>query len=93
MRKPVKLAARIAVFVLGAVLLFYGWHKSHNEPIPAQNPGAGNTINSSEVLVVIGGFALLMTFLPSSETLGRWMSLKHRRRPQAAHFKRRRQGN
>ena len=91
MNKSAKLAARVAVFVLGAALLFYGWRKAHNEPVPSQNPGASNTINSSEVLVVIGGFALLMAFLPSSQTLGRWMSLKRRHRPQAAHFKRRRQ--
>lgn len=86
-----KLALRVTVFVLGAALLFYGWHKAHNEAIPSQNPGAANAINSSEVVVVIGGFGLLAAFLPSSETLGRWMSLKRRRPPQAAHFKRRRQ--
>lgn len=86
-----KLALRLSVFVLGAALLFYGWRKAHNEAIPSQNPGAGNAINSSEVIVVIGGFVLLAAFLPSSDTLGRWMSLKQRKRPQAAHFKRRRQ--
>jgi hypothetical protein len=86
-----KLALRVSVFVLGAALLFYGWRKAHNEVIPSQNPGAANAINSSEVVVVIGGFVLMAAFLPSSETLGRWMSLKRRRRPQAAHFKRRRQ--
>jgi len=85
------MAIRAVVFVLGAALLFYGWRKAHNEPVPTQSPGAANAINSSEVLVVIGGFVLLMAFLPSSETLGRWMSLKRRRRPQGAHFKRRRQ--
>jgi len=87
----VKLPLRITIFVLGAALLFYGWRKAHNEVIPSQNPGASNGINSSEILVVIGGFGLLAAFFPSSETLGRWMSLKRRRRPQAAHFKRRRQ--
>ena len=86
-----KIAIRLTVFVLGAALLFYGWRKAHNEVIPSQNPGAANAINSSEVLVVIGGFVLLAAFLPSSATLGRWMSLKRRKRPQAAHFKRRRQ--
>lgn len=84
-----KIATRVLVFVLGAALLFFGWHKARNEPI-VQNPGNTSTISSSEVLVVIGGFILLMAFLPSSETLGRWMSLKRRKRPQAAHFKRRR---
>ncbi len=91
MRDSVKIAARVVVFVLGAGLLFYGWHKAHNEPITLPNPGAGNAISSSEVLVVIGGFVLLAAFLPSSGTLGRWMSLKRPRRPQAARFKRRRQ--
>ena len=86
-----KIAIRLTVFVLGAALLFYGWRKAHNEAIPSQNPGAANAINSSEVIVVIGGFVLLAAFLPSSKTLGRWMSLKRRKRPQTAHFKRRRQ--
>jgi hypothetical protein len=86
----VKIATRLLVFVLGAALLFFGWHKARNEPIPVQNPGNTSTISSSEVLVVIGGFISLIAFLPSSETLGRWMSLKRRKRPQAAHFKRRR---
>jgi len=87
----VKLTLRVTVFVLGAALLFWGWRKAHNEAIPSQTPGAANAISSSEVVVVIGGFVLLAAFLPSSETLGRWMSLKRRRRPQVAHFKRRRQ--
>jgi len=91
MNQPSKIAIRAAVFVLGAALVFYGWRKAHNEPVPTQTPGTTNAMNSSEVLVVVGGFVLLMAFLPSSETLGRWMSLKRRRRPQAAHFKRRRQ--
>ena len=86
-----KIATRVAVFVLGAALLFYGWHKAHNQVIDLQNSGNTNAINSSEMLVVIGAFVLLAAFLPSSETLGRWMSLKRHRRPQAAHFKRRRQ--
>ncbi len=86
-----KLSLRITVFVLGAALLFYGWRKGHNEAIPSQNPGSTNAISSSEVVVVVGGFVLLAAFLPSSETLGRWMSLKRRKRPQTAHFKRRRQ--
>ena len=88
-----KIVTRVFVFLLGVGLLFYGWHKAHNEVINVMNPGNTNTVNSSEVLVVIGGFVALMAFLPSSETLGRWMSLKRHRKPQAAHFKRRRQGS
>jgi hypothetical protein len=86
---PVKIAIRVAVLVLGAALLFFGWHKAHNEPIPGQNPGNTSAISSSEVLVVIGGFVALMAFLPSSQTLGRWMSLKRRKAPLPAHFRRR----
>ena len=86
-----KIALRVAVFVLGAALLFYGWHKAHSEVINLQNPGNTNAVNSSEMLVVLGGFVALMAFVPSSERLGRWMSLKRHKRPQAAHFKRRRQ--
>ena len=85
-----KLATRIAVFLIGAGLLYFGWHKSHNPLVSAQNPGTANAINTFEVLVVVGGFVLLMAFLPSSQTLGRWMSLKRPRRPQPAHFRRRR---
>jgi hypothetical protein len=70
-------------------LLFYGWHKAHSEVINVMNPGNTNSANSSEMLVVIGGFVLLMAFVPTSATLGRWMSLKKPRRPQTAHFKRR----
>ncbi|MFZ0311290.1 MAG: hypothetical protein WAL85_01165 [Candidatus Korobacteraceae bacterium] len=85
-----KIATRVLVFVLGAALLFFGWHKARNEPVPVQTPGNSSAISSSEVLVVIGGLVALMAFLPSSKTLGLWMSLKRRKRPQAAHFKRRR---
>ena len=85
-----KIATRIAVFVLGAALLFFGWRKAHNEMIPTQNPGSTNAISSSEIVVVIGGFVMLMAFLPSSETLGRWMSLKRRKTAAPAHFRRRR---
>ncbi len=91
MSRTATMAIRVGVFVLGAALLFYGWHKAHNEMIAVQNPGAANAVGSSEIVVVIGGFVLLMAFLPSSETLGRWMSLKKHKRPQAARFKRRRQ--
>jgi hypothetical protein len=79
------------VFLAGVGLLFYGWHKAHNAVVNVMNPASPNTANSSEMLVVIGGFVILMAFVPSSQTLGRWMSLKKQKRPQAAHFKRRRQ--
>jgi hypothetical protein len=82
----VKIAIRIAVFVVGAALLFFGWHKAHLETINAGGTGA---VSSAEILVVIGGFVLLLAFLPSSETLGRWMSLKRHRTATPAHFRRR----
>ncbi|HLI62554.1 MAG TPA: hypothetical protein VKV05_04085 [Terriglobales bacterium] len=86
-----KIVTRVLVFLAGVGLLFYGWHKAHSEVVNVMNPASPNAANSSEMLVVIGGFVALMAFLPSSETLGRWMSLKKQKRPQAAHFKRRRQ--
>ena len=86
-----KYGLRIAVFLLGVGLLFFGWHRSHNEAVNLQSPGSTNAIGSSEVVVVIGGFVLLMAFAPSSKTLGRWMSLKRPKKAQPAHFKRRRQ--
>ncbi|HUI84190.1 MAG TPA: hypothetical protein VL240_08200 [Candidatus Binatia bacterium] len=86
-----KIAIRVAVFLAGAGLVVFGWYKAHSEMISLQNPGSTNAINSSEMLVVIGAFIALAAFLPSSRTLGRWMSLKRPRRPQPAHFRRRRQ--
>jgi hypothetical protein len=86
-----KIAIRILVFASGAGLLFFGWHKAHNEILNLQNPASPNPTGSSEVLVVIGAFVALMAFLPSSETLGRWMSLKRHKAPAPAHFRRRRQ--
>jgi len=86
----VKIVTRVLIFVAGALVLFFGWHKAHTEMINLQNPGTTNSISSSEVLVVVGGFVLLMAFLPSQQTLGRWMSLKKPRKAQAAHFRRRR---
>lgn len=85
-----KLALRAAVFVLGVALLFVGFHKSHVDTTNPQNPGSTNTGNPAEVLVVIGGFVTLLAFVPSQQTLGRWMSLKKSRKPQPAHFRRRR---
>ena len=85
-----KIAIRALVFVGGASLLFFGWHKSHSEMVNLQNPGNTNAISSSEVLVVIGAFVTLMAFLPSAHTLGRWMSLKRHKAAPPAHFRRRR---
>lgn len=84
-----KIGVRIAVFLLGAGLVFVGWYKTHGEMISLQSPGSPNPAGSSEVLVVIGGFVLLMAFAPSAKTLGRWMSLKRPKKPLPAHFKRR----
>jgi hypothetical protein len=85
-----KIALRITIFLLGAALLFFGWHKAHMETLNLQNSGNTSAISSSEVLVVIGGFVALMAFLPSSKTLGRWMSLKRNKPRPPAHFRRRR---
>jgi len=85
-----KIAMRAAVFVLGAALLFFGWHKAHTEAANLQNPGTANPGSPAEVLVVVGAFVALLAFVPSSETLGRWMSLKRRHHAPPAHFRRRR---
>jgi hypothetical protein len=84
-----KIGWRIALFLAGVGLLFFSWHKAHNELLSVQNPGSAN-VGSSEIFVLVGGFVMLMSFAPSQEMLGRWMALKRPRRPQAAHFKRRR---
>ena len=84
-----KIAARIIVFVIGAAVLFLGWHKAHLDALNAQNPGTGNTGNPAEILVVIGAFVCLLAFLPSTETLGRWMSTNRHHRTAPAHFRRR----
>ncbi len=81
---------RAAVFVLGAALLFFGWHKAHSEAINLQSPGTANLGSPAEVLVVIGAFVAVMAFVPSSETLGRWMSLKRKHHAPPARFRRRR---
>jgi hypothetical protein len=86
-----KLSLRIALFLAGLGLLFFSWHKAHNELLNLQNPASTNAVGSSEIFVVVGGFVMLMAFAPSPETLGRWMSLKRPRKAQPAHFKRRRQ--
>jgi hypothetical protein len=72
-----KIAVRIAVFALGARLIFYGWHKGHAELINVQNSPVTPSGNySPEILAVVGAFLLLVAFAPSPATLGRWMSLK-----------------
>ena len=88
-RYPRNIALRAAVFVVGVGLLFFGWHRAHSVTVDLTNPSA-NPGSPAEVLVVIGGFVALLAFLPSSQTLGRWISLKHHKRPQPAHFRRRR---
>jgi len=85
-----KLAWRVAVFALGAALLFYGWHRSHRASSNIQNSGAATTGDPAEVLVVIGAFLGLLAFAPSPETLGRWMSLKRKHHAPPAQFRRRR---
>jgi hypothetical protein len=84
-----KIAGRCLVFALGMSILFFCWHRSHNEIINLQNPGNTNAVNSDELLVVVGGLIALMAFLPSSQTLDRWMSLKRRKRPLPKHYRRR----
>jgi TRAP-type C4-dicarboxylate transport system permease small subunit len=87
---PVKILGRIVVFVVGAALLFFGWHRAHTEMITLQNPTNATPGNAGAILVVIGGCLLLAAFVPSQQTLGRWMSLKRPKRAQPAHFRRRR---
>jgi len=86
----VKIAMRVTAFVVGAALLFLGWHKAHVEALSLQSPGSSPAGSASEVLVVIGAFVALLAFVPSSETLGRWMSLKRRHHTPPAQFRRRR---
>jgi len=88
-----KIGLRATVFVAGALLLFFAWRHAHTASVTVQNPGTANLGSPAEVLVVIGAFLVVIAFVPSPERLGRWMSLKRRRRPQPAHFKRRRQGS
>ena len=84
------IAVRIAVFALGAWLVFFGWHKGHAELVNVQNnPATPNSGYSPEILAVGGAFILLMAFAPSPATLGRWMSLKRRKTVTHARFRRR----
>ena len=84
-----KLAVRATVFAAGVLLLFFSWRHAHTAAV-ANTQGTTSTGSPAEVLVVIGTFLALMAFAPTPDTLGRWMALKRRRRPQPAHFKRRR---
>jgi len=86
-----KLWVRIAIFLAGTAILFFSWHKTHNQTLNLPTPGSGAIAGSSEILVVVGGFVMLMAFAPSQETLGRWMALKKPKKARAAHFKRRHQ--
>jgi hypothetical protein len=76
----VKIAVRIAVFALGAALVFLGWHKARGEMMIFQNnPGTPSSGYSPEILAVAGAFIALAAFAPSPATLGRWMSRKRRK--------------
>lgn len=85
-----KVAFRVALFVAGVAMVIFGWHKAHGYTIDLANPTATNAVNGFEMMVVIGALVALMAFAPSSQTLGRWMSLKRHRRAQPAHFRRKR---
>lgn len=85
-----KIAVRTLIFTVGVSLLVFGWHKAHSYKFDISSPSSTNAMNGFEVLVVVGAMVALMAFSPSSRTLGRWMSLKHPKHPQPAHFRRRR---
>ena len=85
-----KIAVRMAVFVLGVALVFFAWRRGHPATLDLQSPGPASTGNPSEVLVVVGAFVALLAFAPSPETLGRWMSLKRKHHAPPAQFGRRR---
>ncbi len=85
-----KIAVRVAVFVLGAALVFFAWHRAHPAPVDLQGPVPASSGNPSDVLIVIGAFVALLAFAPSPETLGRWMSLKRKHHAPPAQFRRRR---
>ncbi len=86
-----KLWLRITIFLAGLGVLFFAWHRTHNEMLNLQNPGNANTTGSAEILVIVGGFVMLMAFAPSQEMLGRWMALKKPKKARPAQFRRRRQ--
>jgi hypothetical protein len=84
-----KIAWRIALFVTGAGLLFFSWHKTHSEMVNLQSPGSSN-VGSVEMLIMVAGFLMLLALAPSQEMLGRWMSLKKPKKAHTAQFRRRR---
>ena len=86
-----KLWLRITIFLAGVGVLFFGWLRAHSEMLNLQNPAKGNVVNSSALLVMIGGFVMLMAFAPSQKMLGRWMALKKPKKARPAQFRRRRQ--
>jgi|HubBroStandDraft_6_1064221.scaffolds.fasta_scaffold90439_3 hypothetical protein len=86
-----KLWLRITIFLTGAGILFFGWLKAHADVTNLQSPARANVVSSSELLVMIGGFVMLMAFAPSQEMLGRWMALKKPKKARPAQFRRRRQ--
>ncbi len=84
-----KLGIRIAVFVLGAVLIFFGLHRSHSETMTLQNgPATPSSSYSPEIIAVAGAFLVLAAFAPSPAVLGRWMSRKRRKPVPHARFRR-----
>ena len=84
-----KLAMRIAVFALGAWLLFFGLHRAHNETMNLQNgPATPSSAYSPEIVAVGGAFLMLAAFAPSPAVLGRWMSRKRRKPVPHARFRR-----
>ena len=83
-----KLAMRIAVFALGALLLFFGLRRAH-ETMDLQNgPATPSTTYSPEIVAVGGAFLMLAAFAPSPAVLGRWMSRKRRKPVPHARFRR-----
>ncbi len=86
-----KIAVRVAVFVLGAALLFFGWRKGRAETMTYQSaPVPPSSSYSPELFAVGGAFLMLAAFAPTPATLGRWMSLKRRKPAPHAQFRRRR---
>jgi hypothetical protein len=86
----VKIAVRIAVFALGALFVFYGWHKGHPEVMNLQNTPVTPSASSPEILGLLGAFLVLAAFAPSPAVLGRWMSRKRRKPVPHARFRRQR---
>lgn len=88
-----KIPVRIAVFALGACLIFFAWYKGHTVIMNLQNgpatPGNGYPL---EILAVGGAFLALVAFAPSPATLSRWVSRKRRKPVPHAHFRRHRKG-